>query len=94
MAEALGERQVCGTGIARLRHMPSELPDESRELLHCFAELPAEDRARILALVRSLSICHAVDALRKAPFTFSLSRVAPQGSGMVSMSAPVCDPCA
>ena len=73
--------------------MPSELPDESRELLHHFAELPDEDRARILSLVRSLSICHAADALRKAPFIFPLSKVLPQGSGMVSMSAPVWDPC-
>jgi hypothetical protein len=72
--------------------MPSELSDDSRDLLHHFAELPAEDRARILALVRSLSICHAVDALRKTPFAFASA--APQGSGMVSMSAPVCDPCA
>lgn len=73
--------------------MASELPDESRELLHLFAELPAEDRARILSLVRSLSICHAADALRKAPFVFPLAKAAPQGSGIVSMSEPVCDPC-
>jgi hypothetical protein len=73
--------------------MPSALPDDSRELLDLFAELPAEDRARILSLVRSLNMCHAVDVLRKAPFTRALSKIARQGSGMVSMSDPVCDPC-
>ncbi|HEY6910226.1 MAG TPA: hypothetical protein VI356_12700 [Myxococcales bacterium] len=73
--------------------MPSELPDDSRELLHLFAELPADDRARILSLVRSLSLCHAADALRKSPFVSPLSRAAAQGSGIVSTSAPVCDPC-
>lgn len=73
--------------------MASELPDDSRELLHLFAELPAEDRARILSLVRSLNFCHAADALRKAPFVVPLAKIAPHGSGMVSMSAPVCDPC-
>jgi hypothetical protein len=79
--------------IARLRHMPSELPDETRELVHLFAELPADDRARILSLVRSLSLCHAADALRKAPFTLPAARSGPQGSGTVSISDPVCDPC-
>jgi DNA-binding transcriptional ArsR family regulator len=73
--------------------MASELPEDSRELLQLFAELPAEDRARILSLVRSLSICHAADALRKPPFILPVAKDAPQGSGMVSMSAPVCDPC-
>ena len=93
MAEALRPGQVRGTGIARLRHMPSEQPDDIRELLQLFAELPAEDRARILSLVRSLSICHAADALRKAPFTLPSPKAAPQGSGMTSMSEPVWDPC-
>lgn len=79
--------------IARLRHMPSEPADDARELLHLFAELPADDRARILSLVRSLSICHAADALRKTPLTLPATKAAPQGSGIVSMSDPVCDPC-
>ena len=74
--------------------MASKQPDDSRELLHLFAELPDEDRARILSLVRSLSICHAADALRKAPITSPLAKAATQGSGTVSTSAPVCDPCA
>jgi hypothetical protein len=79
--------------IAGLRHMPSELTEDARELLHLFAELPAEDRARILSLVRSLSICHTADALRKAPFSLPATKAATQGSGTVSMSDPVCDPC-
>ena len=70
--------------------MASALPDDSFELLQLYDELPADDRARILSLVRSLTICHAAQALYNImPFA-----KAPQGSGMVSMSDPVCDPCA
>lgn len=71
--------------------MASALPDDSLELLQLYDELPADDRARILSLVRSLTICHAAQALyNMVPF----AKGAAQGSGMVSMSEPVCDPCA
>ena len=71
--------------------MASALPDDSLELLQLYDELPADDRARILSLVRSLTMCHAAQALYNVvPF----AKAAAQGSGMVSMSDPVCDPCA
>jgi len=40
--------------------MPSDLPEDVRELISHFAELPEEDRARILALVRGLSVRRTV----------------------------------
>lgn len=48
----------------RLAHpllMSPDLPDEVRELIRHFAELPEDDRARILALVRSLSFCRTAE---------------------------------
>ncbi|HZX94417.1 MAG TPA: hypothetical protein VFE90_07860 [Myxococcales bacterium] len=65
--------------------MTPELTDESRELLMAFDELPEDDRARILSLVRSLSICHVVERLSKGPLRFARA----QGSGMSSISDPV-----
>jgi len=44
--------------------MPIDLPDDARELISHFAELPDEDRARILALVRGLSLCRTVELYR------------------------------
>jgi len=44
--------------------MPSDLPEDVRELISHFAELPEEDRARILALVRGLSLCRTVELYR------------------------------
>jgi len=41
--------------------MSSDLPEEVRELLRHFADLPEDDRARILALVRSLSFCRTAE---------------------------------
>lgn len=41
--------------------MAAELPPDARELVEHFAGLPAEDRARILALVRSLSVCRTAE---------------------------------
>jgi hypothetical protein len=35
-----------------------------------FGDLPADDRARILSLVRNLSICHAVMSARKGQIAF------------------------
>jgi hypothetical protein len=39
----------------------SDLPEAARELLRHFADLPREDRQRILALVRSLSLCRTAE---------------------------------
>jgi hypothetical protein len=64
MTEALGKRQLAGTRIAHPLSMPSELPEDARELISHFAELPEEDRARILALVRGLSLCRTVELYR------------------------------
>jgi hypothetical protein len=44
--------------------MANDLPDDTRELIGHFAELPDEDRARILALVRGLSLCRTVELYR------------------------------
>jgi hypothetical protein len=70
--------------------MTPELPEEIRELIRHFAELPEDDRARVLALVRSLSFCRTAElystSWRKAP-------MADQGSGIKSMSLPVWEPC-
>jgi hypothetical protein len=41
--------------------MSSDLPEEFRELIRHFADLPEDDRARILALVRSLSFCRTAE---------------------------------
>jgi len=64
MTEALGKRQLAGTRIAHPLSMPIDLPDDARELISHFAELPDEDRARILALVRGLSLCRTVELYR------------------------------
>jgi aromatic ring hydroxylase len=84
MAQALGKRQLAGTWLAHPTCMTPELTDEFRELLECFAELPAEERVRILSLVRNLSICHALESAWKSGF---------YRSGIRSTSEPVCDPC-
>ena len=67
--------------------MNPELTDDSRELLEHFAGLPADDRARILSLIRNLSICHAVESSRKGGFY--LARVtgrAPALAGSIQRS--------
>ena len=77
----------------RLAHpllMTPDLPDEVRELIRHFAELGEEDRARILALVRSLSFCRTLELYSTS---WSKARFADQGSGIRSTSLPVCDPC-
>jgi len=51
--------------------MTPELTDEFRDLLEHFADLPSDDRARILSLVKSLSICHAALAASKGGLSFS-----------------------
>jgi len=64
----------------RLAHrlsMPSDLPDDARELIGHFAELPDEDRARILALVRGLSLCRTVELYRGAWAAPRLARPGP-----------------
>jgi hypothetical protein len=58
MAEALGKRPrlaLPGTRLAHLRPMTEILSDEARELLQNFEKLPADERARVLALVRGMS---------------------------------------
>jgi len=53
----------------RLAHpfsMPGDLPDDARELIGHFAELSDEDRSRVLALVRGLSLCRTVELYRGA----------------------------
>jgi len=64
VAQALGERQFAGMRLAHRLSMPSDLPDDARELIGHFAELPDEDRARVLALVRGLSLCRTVELYR------------------------------
>jgi hypothetical protein len=44
--------------------MAPELSEEERELVRHFSELPDEDRGRILALIRSLSLCRTVEVYR------------------------------
>jgi len=64
----------------RLAHpfsMPSDLPDDARELIGHFAELPDEDRARVLALVRGLSLCRTVELYRGAWAAPRLARPGP-----------------
>ena len=51
--------------------MTPELPAEFQELVEHFAELPAEDRERILSLVRNLSICHAIESACKGALRLS-----------------------
>jgi hypothetical protein len=55
--------------------MAPELSEDARELVQHFAELPEEDRGRILALVRSLNLCRTVEVYRAPWATPSLSRV-------------------
>jgi hypothetical protein len=73
MAQALGERELRGMRLAHPLLMPSDLPEEFRELIRHFADLPEDDRARILALVRSLSFCRTAElystSWREARFT-------------------------
>ncbi len=64
--------------------MTPELTEEFRELVECFAELPAEERVRILSLVRNLSICHALESACKGGFCFS--RVTPGAAPTSSAS--------
>jgi len=62
--------------------MAPELSEEERELVQQFTELPHEDRGRILALVRSLNLCHTVEVYRSswsAPRVSSPASVAPTG---------------
>jgi hypothetical protein len=76
----------------RLAHpspVTPDLPDDVRELIRHFAELAEDDRARIVALVRSLSFCRTVEFYS----TSWAGASSDQGSGMRSMSLPVCDPC-
>jgi hypothetical protein len=58
MAEAVRKRQLgglaAGTGLAHFSSMPDTLSDEARELLKHFHQLGAEERERIVALVRAL----------------------------------------
>ena len=71
--------------------MPDELNDDARELVELFAELPRDDRARVLALLRSLSLCRIAE-LYSTPWS-EASAARDQGSGIRSTSLPVCDPC-
>ena len=58
MTEALGKRELAGTPLAHRNLVPAEPSDDARE--H-FAGLPDEDRIRILALVRSLTLCRTAE---------------------------------
>jgi hypothetical protein len=60
----------------------SDLPEAARELLRHFADLPREDRERILALVRSLSICRTAEL-------YSMRLLRDQGSAIRPESLPV-----
>jgi hypothetical protein len=71
--------------------MPPELPDDARELIEHFADLPRDDRARVLALVRSLSFCRIAE-LYSTPWPEACAG-RDQGPGIRSTSLPVCDPC-
>jgi len=71
--------------------MAPELSEEERELVQHFTGLPHEDRGRILALIRSLSLCHTVEVYRgswAAPCFSSPRSVAPsspdRGTGTFS----------
>ena len=57
--------------------MAPDLPDDARELIEHFADLPADDRARVLALVRSLSFCRIAELYSSSWPEACLSRVAP-----------------
>jgi hypothetical protein len=62
--------------------MAPELSEDERELIRHFAELPHEDRGRILALVRSLNLCRTVEFYRgswTAPCFSCPTSVAPSG---------------
>ena len=88
MAQALGKRGIVGMRLAHPLLMSPDLPDEVRELIRHFAELPEDDRARILALVRSLSFCRTAELYSSSWSEASFS------SGIRPMSLPVRDPCA
>src|SRR6266481_6149177 len=77
VAQALGERQNAGTWLAHWTRMAPELSEEERELVQHFTELPREDRGRILALIRSLNLCHTVEVYRGSWTPPSFSRPAP-----------------
>src|SRR6267142_1821798 len=64
VAQALRIRQRAGTWLAHRTRMAPELSEEERELVQHFTGLPHEDRGRILALIRSLSLCHTVEVYR------------------------------
>jgi hypothetical protein len=67
----------------RLAHpllMSSELPEEFRELIRHFADLPEDDRARILALVRSLSFCRTAELYSTSWREARLKRAANDGA--------------
>ncbi|HEY4731196.1 MAG TPA: hypothetical protein VIH41_08715 [Myxococcales bacterium] len=62
--------------------MTPELSEEERELVQNFTGLPDEDRGRILALVRSLSLCRTVEVYRgswTAPSFSCTASAAPSG---------------
>ena len=62
--------------------MAPELSEEERELVQHFTELSGEDRARILALVRSLNLCRTVEVYPgswTAPFFSCPASAAPSG---------------
>jgi hypothetical protein len=67
--------------------MSLELPEDARELIELFADLPDEDRARILALVRNLSFCRTVELYSTSWGRAGFSRVTPGGAPS-SGSAP------
>jgi hypothetical protein len=90
MTQAPRERQIGGMRLAHPLLVMPDLPEEVRDLIHHFAELGEEDRARILALVRSLSFCRTAELYSTS---WSGASFSDQGSGIRSMSLPVCDPC-
>lgn len=60
--------------------MSPDLSDDARELIQHFADLPEDDRARVLALVRSLSFCRIAELYSTSWPEACLSRVTQGGA--------------
>ena len=67
--------------------MSTNLPDDARELIRHFADLPRDDRARVLALVRSLSFCRIVE-LYSTPWPEACFSPSTNGGAPLSGSTP------
>jgi hypothetical protein len=66
--------------------MAGEIPDDARELLQNFSDLPPDDRARILSLVKSLNLFNTVIACRADLYFSRVTHGAEPSSGSTHRS--------